>query len=146
MSTKGNLLIVDDNKSILSALEILLQDDFKEVKTIPGPNQLPALVESGKFDLVLLDMNFSAGVNIGNEGLYWLSRIREMRPEMEVVLFTAYGDVELAVKALKLGAADFIQKPWDNEKLRTTLCNVFQLQQSKKEIKELKRKESALRS
>ncbi len=146
MSTKGKLLIVDDSKSILSALEILLQDDFEEVKSIASPNQLPAFLETGKYDLVLLDMNFSSGVNTGNEGLYWLSRIREMRPDVEVVLFTAYGDVELAVKALKQGAADFIQKPWDNEKLRTTLRNVFQLQQSKKEIKELKRKENALKS
>src|SRR6056297_2820517 len=108
---KGKLLIVDDNKSILSALEILLQDDFGEVKTIASPNQWPSLIETGDYDLVLLDMNFSAGVNSGNEGLYWLSRIRELRPEMEVVLFTAYGDVELAVKALKKGAADFILKP-----------------------------------
>jgi len=87
--TKGKLLIVDDNKSILSALEILLQDEFDEVKTIANPNQLPSLIESNEFDLVLLDMNFSAGVNTGNEGLFWLSRIREIRPELEVVLFTA---------------------------------------------------------
>jgi len=143
---KGKLLIVDDNKSILSALEILLQDDFEEVKTIASPNQLPSLLETGDYDLILLDMNFSAGVNTGNEGLYWLSRIRELRPDMEVVLFTAYGDVELAVKALKKGAADFILKPWDNEKMRATLRNVYKLQQSKKEIKQLKQKERALRS
>ncbi len=143
---KGRLLIVDDNKSILSALEILLQDDFEEIKAIASPNQLPSLIESGTYDLVLLDMNFSAGVNTGNEGLYWLSRIQELRPDMEVVLFTAYGDVELAVKALKKGAADFILKPWDNEKMRTTLLNVYKLQQSKKEIKQLKRRESALKS
>jgi DNA-binding NtrC family response regulator len=146
MAAKGNLLIVDDNKSILSALEILLQDEFEEVKTIAGPGQLPALLEKGKYDLVLLDMNFSAGVNTGNEGLYWLSRIRELRPETEVVLFTAYGDVELAVKALKQGAADFILKPWDNNKLIATLQNVFQLQQSKKEIRHLRQKEHALKS
>ncbi len=146
MPSKGNLLIVDDNKSILSALEILLQDDFEEVKTIAGPAQLPALLETEKYDLVLLDMNFSAGVNTGNEGLYWLSRIREIRPELEVVLFTAYGDVELAVKALKKGAADFILKPWDNNKLRATLRNVLQLQQSKKEIRQLRHKEQALKS
>ncbi|MFV0590652.1 MAG: sigma-54-dependent transcriptional regulator [Draconibacterium sp.] len=143
---KGKLLVVDDNKSILSALEILLQDDFEEIKTIANPNQLPSLIENGRYDLILLDMNFSAGVNNGNEGLYWLSRIQELRPDVEVVLFTAYGDVELAVKALKKGASDFILKPWDNEKLRTTLLNVFKLQQSKKEIKQLKRKESALKS
>jgi DNA-binding NtrC family response regulator len=144
--TKGKLLIVDDNKSILSALEILLQDEFDEVKTIANPNQLPSLIESNEFDLVLLDMNFSAGVNTGNEGLFWLSRIREIRPDLEVVLFTAYGDVELAVKALKQGAADFIMKPWDNDKLKATLRNVFKLQQSKKEIKNLKRRENALKS
>lgn len=146
MSVKGSLLVVDDNKSILSALEILLQDEFEEVKTIAGPAQLPALLESGKFDLVLLDMNFSAGVNTGNEGLYWLSRIREIRPDVEVVLFTAYGDVELAVKALKQGAADFILKPWDNNKLKATLRNVFQLQQSRQEVRQLKKKEKALKN
>jgi len=144
--TKGKLLIVDDNKSILSALEILLQDEFDEVKTIANPNQLPSLIESNEFDLVLLDMNFSAGVNTGNEGLFWLSRIREIKPDLEVVLFTAYGDVELAVKALKQGAADFVMKPWDNDKLKTTLRNVYKLQESKKEIKNLKRREIALKS
>jgi DNA-binding NtrC family response regulator len=143
---KGKLLIVDDNKGILSALEILLNDDFEEVKTISNPNQLPTLIETGLYDLVLLDMNFSAGVNTGNEGIYWLSRIQELRPDMETVLFTAYGDVELAVKASKNGAADFILKPWDNEKLRATLLNVFKLQQSKKEIEQLKQKENALKS
>lgn len=145
-TNKGKLLIVDDNKSILSALEMLLNEDFSEVKTISNPNRLLSLLETGNFNLVLLDMNFSAGVNTGNEGLYWLSRIRELRPQMETVLFTAYGDVELAVKALKKGAADFILKPWDNEKLRATLLNVYKLQQSKQEITQLKRKERALKS
>lgn len=143
---KGKLLIVDDNKSILSALEILLQDEFDEVKTISNPNLLLALIETGDFDLILLDMNFSAGVSTGNEGLYWLGRIQEMKPDMEVVLFTAYGDVELAVKALKKGAADFILKPWDNDKLKATLRNVYKLQESKKEIKKLKHRENALKS
>lgn len=142
---KGKILVVDDNKSILSAVEILLQDEFEEIITIANPNQLPSLVESTDFDLILLDMNFAAGVNTGNEGLYWLTRIKEIKPELEVVLFTAYGDVELAVKALKQGAADFILKPWDNEKLKATLRNVFKLQQSKKEIKKLRQKESALK-
>ncbi len=142
---KGKILVVDDNKSILSAVEILLQDEFEEVITIASPNQLPSLVDSTDFDLILLDMNFAAGLNTGNEGLYWLTRIKEIKPELEVVLFTAYGDVELAVKALKQGAADFILKPWDNEKLKATLRNVFKLQQSKKEIKKLRQKESVLK-
>ncbi len=142
---KGKILVVDDNKSILSAVEILLQDEFEEIVAIANPNQLPALVDSTDFDVILLDMNFNAGVNSGNEGLYWLTRIKEIKPDLEVVLFTAYGDVELAVKALKRGAADFVLKPWDNEKLKVTLRNVFKLQQSKKEIKKLKQKESVLR-
>ena len=143
---KGKILVVDDNKSILSAVEILLMDEFEDVVTIANPNQLPSLIESSDFDLILLDMNFSAGVNTGNEGLYWLARIKEIKPELEVVLFTAYGDVELAVNALKKGAADFILKPWDNEKLKATLRNVYKLQQSRKEIKKLKQKESALKN
>ncbi len=142
---KGNILVVDDNKSILSAIEMLLQDEFDTVKTISNPNLIPSLLQAGGFDLILLDMNFSAGVNTGNEGLYWLQRAKELKPNTEVVLITAYGDVELAVKALKKGAADFILKPWDNEKLKSTLRNVFQLQQSKKEIKILKKKESILK-
>ncbi len=142
---KGKILVVDDNKSILSAVEILLQDEFEEVVTIANPNQLPSMVDSSEFDLILLDMNFSAGVNTGNEGLYWLSRIKEVKPDLEVVLFTAYGDVELAVKALKQGASDFVLKPWDNEKLKATLRNVYKLQQSKKEIRKLKQKENALK-
>ena len=142
---KGKILVVDDNKSILSALDILLQDEFEEIVTISNPNQLPSLVEGQDFDVILLDMNFSAGVNSGNEGLYWLSRIKELQPELEVVLFTAYGDVELAVKALKQGATDFILKPWDNDKLKTTLRNVLKLQQSKKEIVKLKQKQRALK-
>jgi len=141
----GTILIVDDNKGILSALEILLQDEFATVKTISNPNLLPSLLRTEEFDLVLLDMNFSAGVNTGNEGLYWLTRIRELTPETEVVLFTAFGDVELAVKALKQGAADFILKPWDNEKLKATLANTLKLQQSKKEIKKLRQKETDLK-
>ncbi|WP_167612088.1 sigma-54-dependent transcriptional regulator [Maribellus sediminis] len=143
--SKGKILVVDDNKSILSALDILLQDEFEEIVTISNPNQLPSLVESQGFDVILLDMNFSAGVNSGNEGLYWLGRIKELQPELEVVLFTAYGDVELAVKALKQGATDFILKPWDNDKLKTTLRNVLKLQQSKKEIVKLKQKQRALK-
>ncbi len=141
----GNILIVDDNKSILSALEFLLLDEFSVVKTISSPNQIPTLLREKDFDVVLLDMNFTAGINSGNEGIYWLKRIKEEKPNVEVVLITAYGDIELAVKALKQGAADFILKPWDNEKLKTTLRNVYKLQQSRSEIKELKKKQSALK-
>ena len=142
---KGNILIVDDNKSILSALEILLQDDFDKITCISNPNLLLSLLDSEMYGLVLLDMNFSAGVNSGNEGLYWLSRIKEIKKDIQVVMLTAYGDVELAVKALKQGATDFITKPWDNEKLKSTLKNAHKIYLSKREIKKLKQKESALK-
>ncbi len=141
----GNILIVDDNKNILSTLEILLQDEFESIKTISNPNRISSLLREENFDLILLDMNFAAGVNTGNEGLYWLQQIRKQNSNIEIVLFTAYGDVELAVKALKMGAADFVLKPWDNEKLKATLRNVYRLQQSKKEIQELRQKQTALK-
>lgn len=141
----GNILIVDDNKNILGTLEILLQDEFESIKTISNPNRISSLLREENFDLILLDMNFAAGVNTGNEGLYWLQQIRKQNNNIEIVLFTAYGDVELAVKALKMGAADFVLKPWDNEKLKATLRNVYRLQQSKKEIRELRQKQTALK-
>lgn len=141
----GRILIIDDNKSVLSALEILLQDDFEIVNSISNPNQIPSMLGELDYDLVLLDMNFSAGINTGNEGIYWLTRIKELKPEIEVVLITAYGDVELAVKALHQGGADFVLKPWDNDKLLSTLKNVYQLQQSRREVKAFKRREHALK-
>jgi DNA-binding NtrC family response regulator len=101
--TKGNILIVDDNKSILSALEILLAPEFQTVTTLSDPNQILYELSKQEYNLVILDMNFNAGVNTGNEGIYWLGRIREIHPEISVVMITAYGDIELAVKALKMG-------------------------------------------
>lgn len=141
---KGKILIVDDNKSIISALEILLAPDFDLVKGISNPNQIPTEIRTGDYNLVILDMNFQAGVNTGNEGLYWLSRIKESNPEMSVVLITAYSDVELAVKALKQGATDFIPKPWENSKLLATIKSAIQLNFSKKEVGQLRQKEKNL--
>ena len=121
----GTILIVDDNKSVLTSLELLLEDEFEKVETASNPNSILSVLDSRAVDLVLLDMNFSAGVNTGNEGLFWLRRIQEIVPGLPVIMLTAYGDVELAVKALKSGAADFVLKPWDNdnliEKIRTAL-------------------------
>ena len=113
----GTILIVDDNKSVLTSLELLLEDEFEEVETASNPNSILSVLDSRPVDLVLLDMNFSAGVNTGNEGLFWLRRIQEIAPGLPVIMLTAYGDVELAVKALKSGAADFVLKPWDNDNL-----------------------------
>lgn len=121
----GTILIVDDNKSVLTSLELLLEEAFEQVETAANPNRILSVLESRQVDLVLLDMNFSAGVNTGNEGLFWLRRIQEIVPGLPVIMLTAYGDVELAVKALKSGAADFVLKPWDNdlllEKIRAAL-------------------------
>lgn len=125
----GTILIVDDNKSVLTSLEMLLESDFERIQTASNPNQILTVLDSRQVDLIILDMNFCAGVNTGNEGLFWLRRILEITPDMPVIMLTAYGDVDLAVKALKDGAADFILKPWDNdvllEKVRTAYTASF---------------------
>ena len=143
---KGNVLIVDDNKSILSALEILLSPEFQSITTLSDPNLIPSELRQNEYNLAILDMNFKAGINTGNEGIYWLTRIKETNPEISVVMITAYGDVELTVKALKAGATDFILKPWDNAKLMATLKSALQLNLSKKEVSQLKEKEKGLKS
>ena len=141
----GKILLVDDNKSILSALEILLQFEYKEVTSISDPNQISSYPDLQSFDIVLLDMNFSAGVNTGNEGLFWLREILKKAPHTSVIMMTAYGAVDLAVRALKEGAADFILKPWNNERLMATVRTAYELRKSKKEIHNLKQKESNLK-
>ena len=118
---KGKILIVDDNAGIRQALKILLPVHFSEVETLPSPVTLVNTLERFRPDVVLLDMNFNTSINTGNEGLFWAGEIKKMMPEVEVVLFTAYADIQLAVEGMKKGAFDFIVKPWDNEKLVTTL-------------------------
>jgi len=142
---KGNILVVDDNKSILSALEILLRPEFGEVTLLANPNQIPAELRTRDYNLVILDMNFSAGVNTGNEGIYWLERIKESHPNISIVMITAYGDINTAVRALKSGAADFVLKPWDNEKLLATLNLALKLSQSQEEVKHLKERATELK-
>ncbi len=143
---KGNILIVDDNKSILSTLEILLSPEFQTVTTIANPNQIPAELRRKAYNLVILDMNFSAGVNTGNEGIFWLGRIKETDPEISVVMITAYGDIDLAIKAVKAGASDFVLKPWENNKLLSTLKLAIQLNLSKEEVKLLRERETGLKN
>lgn len=142
---KGNVLIVDDNKSIISALEILLVPEFDYVHGISNPNLIPSELKSKEYNLVILDMNFQAGINSGNEGLYWLNHIKKSSPDISVVLITAYSDVELAVKALKQGATDFVPKPWENSKLLATAKSAIQLNFSKMEVGQLKQKEQGLK-
>ena len=117
----GKILVVDDNAGIRQALKILLPMHFAEVETIPSPATLVSMLERFRPDVVLLDMNFSTSINTGNEGLFWAGEIKKMAPDVEVVLFTAYADIQLAVEGMKRGAFDFIVKPWENEKLMATL-------------------------
>lgn len=122
---KGTILIVDDNKGVLASLELLLETEFSEIKTAANPNQIISILNTSPIDVIILDMNFKAGINNGNEGLYWLKRIREVAPSLPVVMLTAYGDVELAVKALKNEATDFLLKPWDNQTLTRKIKEAF---------------------
>jgi DNA-binding NtrC family response regulator len=138
--SQGKILIVDDNKSVLSALEIMLSPEYELIHCLSNPNLILSELRNHEYNLVLLDMNFNAGVNTGNEGIYWLERIREVNADMSVVLMTAYGDVELAVKGLKLGAVDFVLKPWENAKMLATVRSAIQLNMSRKEVNLLKNK------
>lgn len=142
---EAKILVVDDTKSVLSALEILLQFEYKSVQTISNPNLLTSFPNLKEIDIILLDMNFSAGVNTGNEGLYWLREIKKKAPHISVIMMTAYGAIELAVEALKEGATDFILKPWNNERLLTTVKSAYELRKSQKEVRHLKQKESNLK-
>jgi len=143
--TDARILVIDDNKSVLSALEILLQFEYKSVQTISNPNQISSFPNLDGIDIILLDMNFSAGVNTGNEGLFWLKEIKKKSPNTSVIMMTAYGAVDLAVTALKEGASDFVLKPWNNERLLTTVKSAYELRQSKQEINKLKKKEHDLK-
>ncbi|MCL1973276.1 MAG: response regulator, partial [Bacteroidetes bacterium] len=118
---EARILIVDDDPDVLTALRLLLKNKVKEVVTERNPEQIPALLSAQSFEAVLLDMNFCSPLQTGNEGLFWLRKIREVAPHTALIMITAYGGVELAVRSLKDGAADFIVKPWQNEKLLQTL-------------------------
>ncbi len=141
---EGNLLIVDDNQDILDALSLFIEDDFKKVFYLKNPNLIPQYIKNKNIDLVLLDMNYSAGINSGNEGIYWIREILLFDPEIVIIPITAYGEVNIAVRSLKEGAFDFVLKPWDNQKLLSTLKAGYKLRKSKKEVKKLKRQNEIL--
>lgn len=130
MTKQGTILVVDDNKGILTAVQMLLGTCFEKVITITTPNKIKATLHDENIDVVLLDMNFSAGINTGNEGLFWLSEIKKEDASIQVVLFTAYADIDLAVRGIKEGAADFVVKPWDNAKLLETLKTAYNIRTS----------------
>lgn len=122
----GKILIVDDNQGVLAALQLLLKPYFDTIKVLSSPVTLPSVINEEKWQIILLDMNFTAGINTGNEGLYWLHEIKKAAPKLPVVLFTAYADIDLAVRGMKEGAADFIVKPWDNRKVIETLIRAIE--------------------
>ena len=140
----GKLLIVDDHKQVLKALIQLLEPEFEIITGLSNPNQIVSCISQEEFDVILLDMNFSAGINTGNEGIYWLNRILKSDPLAVVVMITAYADVDLAVRAIKEGATDFVVKPWDNNKLIATLLSAHKLRQSKNENKKLRDRQKQL--
>jgi two-component system, NtrC family, response regulator HydG len=134
----GKILVIDDNEDILFSAKMLLRKYAKEVVMEKNPKKIPFLVSNEEFDIILLDMNFSQDITSGQEGFYWLKEILKYDPSAVVVMITAYGDVEMAVRALKEGATDFVLKPWQNEKLLATLTAASKLRSSYKEVNQLK--------
>lgn len=127
MTKTGTILVVDDNKAILTAAKMLLESLFARVITISNPNIILQTLHDNPIDVVLLDMNFHAGINSGNEGLFWLSEIKKTDSTLQVILFTAYADIDLAVRGIKEGATDFVVKPWNNEKLLETVSSALRM-------------------
>ena len=141
---KGKILIVDDNEELLLALRMFLSQHFPTIEILRNPSQIPAKLESEGFDLILLDMNFSPGQTSGNEGIYWMNRILEQDPEAGIVFITAYGDVELAVRAMHEGALDFIEKSWNDSKILSTILSAKKLRKTRLEVKRLREKQKHL--
>lgn len=121
----ASILVVDDDTDVLTAVRLLLKTEVKDVVTEKNPQMLQQLLSSRKFDVILLDMNFASSINTGNEGLFWLRKIKELKSDAGVIMITAYGDVDLAVRSLKDGAADFVVKPWHNDRLIATIKEVL---------------------
>lgn len=145
MSKKeGSILIVDDNEELLIAYEMFLSPHFEHIQTLANPNSIPAIIQNRKFDVVLLDMNFSAGINTGNEGFFWMNKILELDRETSIVFVTAYGDIEQAIRAIREGATDFVLKAWDQDKILFTILSAYKLRKSRLEISSLKSKQKHL--
>lgn len=137
-SKKGKILVVDDDADVLQAARLFLKRHVNSIETEKDPKSIPTLLKNNRYDLILLDMNFTEDVSSGKEGFFWLQKILEIDPSIAVILITAYGDIDKAVQAVKAGATDFVLKPWKNEKLLATVMSAMQLTDSKREVAELK--------
>ena len=144
MKLNATVLIVDDDPDILTAGKLLLKRKFEHIVTCNDPNEVPKLMARFKFDAILLDMNFGPGESSGQQGFSWLEKILQIDPQAVIIMITAHGGINVAVEAMKLGATDFVAKPWQNEKLIATLSSAVQLSQSRAETKELKSANKAL--
>jgi two-component system response regulator HydG len=140
----GSVLVVDDNEDVLTAARIFLKYHVAAVETLSDPERLPDLLDRERFDVILLDMNFHKDVTSGEEGFHWLHRIRQIDPSVIVIFITAYADIEMAVRAIKEGATDFIVKPWQNEKLLATVSSALALSRSRREVDSLRSRERRL--
>jgi len=141
---EGSILIVDDNNDLLIALKLILGRSFERIDALRNPNLILSTLEKQSYDIILLDMNFKAGQVTGNEGIFWMNKIREKDPKASVVFITAFGDVELAIRSLKEGAVDFIMKSWDEQKILSTLLSAYELRKSRMEVSLLKKKQAHL--
>lgn len=144
MQPVGNILIVEDDPDILVSLNLFIKHEFESVTTTNNPNDIPDILSSKDINVIILDMNFKPGARRGEEGIAWLKKILEIDSDAVVIMLTAYGDINLAVNAIKLGATDFITKPWDNDKLITTLKTGVKLRYSRKELNSLKQKQKQI--
>ena len=144
--TTGNILIIDDDRDVLETARMFLKQEFSQVTIEENPESIPSLLQQNEYDVILLDMNFSKGINDGEEGFHWLHQILRVDPQAVVILITAYGEVDLAVKAMKSGAIDFVLKPWKNQKLLATILAALQLRKSKKELERVKLTQQKLSS
>jgi two-component system response regulator HydG len=143
---KGNILIIDDDPYILLSVTTLLEQYYSNVRTLKDPSLIPSELNTGSWDVVLLDMNFKPGETSGEEGMQWLERMLRIDAGLNIIIITAYGDVHVAVQAMKKGAIDFIVKPWQNEKLLGTVSAAFKLSQTRKKVYQLQLQKSALSS
>jgi two-component system response regulator HydG len=144
MTKSGHILIADDDELVLLSIKLLLEPHFKSVVTTNNPERIPSILDRSDVDVVLLDMNFRLGDTTGNQGMFWLKKVLALSPETQVILMTAFADISIAVESIREGALDFIVKPWENEKLITTVKTANTVSQEKKKVKTLKSQQRSL--